>query len=154
MHDTIRQNDVDGCSKTLDDLDLEDGTFELGQVHEPLAHTLLRQLNEQHDHVWDTLSSDGGGGHKRDVSTKVLVLIVQNRVETLFGESQLSGLETVLELPLRVLALLLVGLSESPIGGGSPAVAPVDLVERHDERRLPVSQQPDRLERLRLQTVL
>ena len=154
MHDTVRQNNVDSRSETLNDLDLEDGTLEFGQVHQSLAHTLLGQLDQEHDHVRDTLSGDGRGRHQRDVSTKVLVLVVQNSVETLFSESQLGGLKTVLKLSLSVLALLAIGLSESAVGNGLPVVTPVDLVERDNERSLPFTEETDRFECLRFETVL
>ena len=154
MHDTVRQDDIDGSSETLDDLDFEHGTLELREVHESLTHSLLRELDQQHDHVRDTFTCDGGSWYQGDISTKVLVLVIEDRVESLLGEGELGLLKTVLKFSLGAFALLSVGLSESAVGDWLPAVTSIDFVERNDERRLPFSQQTDGLEGLGFQTVL
>lgn len=66
VQDTVGEDDVERRSEALDDLDLQDGTVELGDVHELAAHSLLRELDDEHEHVWDTLTRVGRGGNQRD----------------------------------------------------------------------------------------
>lgn len=115
---------------------------------------MLRQLDQQHDHVGDTFTGDGGRRNKRDVSSKVLVFIVQDGVETLLGKRKLGGFKTVVEFSLSVGVLLGKCLPETSVGDVLPSVTPIDLVEGDDEGSLSLSQESDRFERLRLQSVL
>lgn len=153
-HDTVRQDHIDSRTETFDNLDFQDGTLELGEVHQPLAHTLLSQLDQQHDHIRHTFTGDGGSRDQGDVSTKVLVLVVQDGVETLFGEGKLCGGKTSIEFSLGTGALSVVRVSEATVGSSLPAVTSIDLVERYDERRLSLTEQADRFQSLRLETVL
>jgi hypothetical protein len=61
--------------ETLDNLDLENGTLELGDEHQALVHSLLSELDQEHEHVGDTLARDGRGRNEGDVSGQVLVLV-------------------------------------------------------------------------------
>lgn len=61
---TIRQDDIDGRPETLDDLDLEHRALELREVHQAVTHALLREVDEQHDHVRDALASNSGCGYE------------------------------------------------------------------------------------------
>lgn len=56
---TVGEDDINCRSETLNDLDLENGALELGDVHETLAHALLRKVNEELDHIRNTLARDG-----------------------------------------------------------------------------------------------
>jgi hypothetical protein len=56
------------------------------EVHELLAHHLLRHLHQQQQHVRDALPADGASGHNADHAPRVGVLPVQGRVEALLLE--------------------------------------------------------------------
>lgn len=58
----------------------------LAEVHELLAHHLLRHLHQQQQHVRDALPADGARGHNANHAPWVRVLPVQGRVETLLLE--------------------------------------------------------------------
>ena len=176
----IRKDNIDGRSQSLDDLDLEHGALEFRNVHQALGHSLLSKIDEELDHIGDSLSSDGGGRDEGDVSTEVLVLVVEGGVETLFGEGDLGLLDSGGELSLDGGGLTGEGLLEGSVGSGVPAVDSIDLRERErekvsetnwrdgtrprktktnlvqsdDERSLLVSKELERLESLRLETVL
>lgn len=85
--DTIRQDDIDSRSQAFDDLDLEHRALELREVHQAVTHALLREVNEQHDHVGNTFASDSRCGHEGDVAGEALVVVVKDRVQTLFSKS-------------------------------------------------------------------
>lgn len=46
MKDTVREDDIDGCTQTFDDLDLQNRAFHLRQVHQAIAHPLLSQVHK------------------------------------------------------------------------------------------------------------
>jgi len=87
----------------------------------------LSQIHEELDHIGDSLSGDGGGRDEGDVSTEVLVLVVESGVETLFGEGDLGLFDSVGELSLDGEGLAGEGLLEGSVGGGVPAVDSIDL---------------------------
>lgn len=124
---TVRQDDVDSRTETLDDLDLENRAFELRDVHEALSHPLLGQVDEQHDHVGNTLASDGRRRDERDVSTEVPVLVVEARVHTLLSESEDGLFDSVGKLALDLVGLLSERFLERAVGGLLPAVDSINL---------------------------
>ena len=65
--------------------------------------------------------------HQRDVLGKALVLVIQDRVETLFGESKDSILGPMLELPLDRWFLLREGILEGVVRCCLPSVQAIDL---------------------------
>ena len=75
------------------------------EVHQPLTHPLLCQVDEQHNHIWHTFASDSRSRHQRDITSEVLVVIVQDGVETLFSECDNRALHSRCELALNVCAL-------------------------------------------------
>ena len=55
---SIRKNDVNCRAQAFDNFDLENGALELRQVHKSVAHPLLSEVDEKHDHVGNSLSRD------------------------------------------------------------------------------------------------
>lgn len=104
---TVRQYDIDSRTQTFDDLHLKNRTLKFRQIHQAVAHPLLREVDKEHDHVWYTLPSHGRRGHDGDVAREVLVLVVEHSVETLLGERNDDLLRHVLELALHGTLLLL-----------------------------------------------
>ena len=151
--DTVGENDIDSHTETLDSLDFKDGGLDLGEVHERANHALLGELNDELQHVGDTLAGVGGGGDQGDVFGHGLVLVEKLRVETLLGESELGLVETVLELVLDSLVLESQRLLEAVVLDLLPAVKTIDLVESDDEGGLPVTEELHGLESLGLETV-
>lgn len=160
--DTVREDNIDGGTETFDDLDFKNGTLQLGKIHEPVAHALLGEVDEQHDHVGYTFASDGGCWHERDVPREVLVIVVKDGVQTLFCEGHDGFSDTLFELALDMAGLLSEGVTECVVWGGLPAIDTIDLskvseivrfdstkkaylVQRNNKRRLPISEQPQRL---------
>jgi hypothetical protein len=78
MQDTVREDDIDCRAKTLDDLDFEDRTLQFREIHEFLRHSLLSELDEEHEHIRNTLSSMGTGRYNGDISREIFVFVVQN----------------------------------------------------------------------------
>lgn len=173
VEDSVRQDDVDGRSQSLDDLDLEHGALESREVHEALRHALLSELDDEHEHVGDSLASVGRSRDERDNLGKVLVLVVGERVESLLGERENRLVEALLVLAPNRLVLGGERLLETAVGDGLPAVETIDLrgnngvskmlgknreetnlVESDDERRLALAKQTKRFESLRLESVL
>lgn len=150
---TVGEDDVNCRSETLNDLDLENGALELGDVHETLAHALLRKVNEKLDHIRNTLARDGRRRDERDVATEVFVVVVEARVHTLLGEGEDSLLEAISKLALDLVRLLRERILEGAVRGRFPAVDAIDLVEGDDERRLLVAEEVEGFDRLRLETV-
>lgn len=150
---TVGEDDVNCRSETLNDLDLENGALELGDVHETLAHALLRKVNEKLDHIRNTLARDGRRRDERDVATEVFVVVVEARVHTLLGEGEDSLLEAIGKLALDLVRLLRERILEGAVRGRFPAVDAIDLVEGDDERRLLVAEEVEGFDRLRLETV-
>ena len=56
VQDTIGEHNVQRCPEPFDNLDLKHSALELRDVHELLAHALLREFDDEHEHVWDTLA--------------------------------------------------------------------------------------------------
>lgn len=104
--DTVGQDDIDCRPKTLDDLDLQNRTLEFGEVHQPVAHALLRQVDEKHDHVRHTLPGHRGGRDDGDVPSEALVLVVEDGIKTLLSKRDDDLLSHVLELALHSARLL------------------------------------------------
>jgi hypothetical protein len=154
VQDTVRKDDIDRCSETLDNLDLEDGTFERRDVHEALGHALLGELDDEHEHVGHTLTGVSGSRDERDVLGEVLVLVVRQSVETLLGEGDDCVGETLLVLVLDGLLLLRQRVLETVVLDRFPTVKTIDLVECDDEGGLALAEEAERLEGLRLKTVL
>lgn len=150
---TVGEDDVNCRSETLNDLDLENGALELGDVHETLAHALLRKVNEELDHIRNTLARDGRRRDERDVATEVFVVVVEARVHTLLGEGEDSLLEAIGKLALDLVRLLRERILEGAVRGRFPAVDAIDFVEGDDERRLLVAEEVEGFDRLRLETV-
>lgn len=119
-HDTVGEHNIDGCTETFNDLDLENGALELRKVHETLRHSRLGELDEEQKKVGDTLAGVGRCGHERDGTSEVLVLVKQLSVETLLGKGELGVCETLGELALGAARLLVERLAESSIGSGLP----------------------------------
>ncbi len=134
VEDTIRQNHIDCRTKTFDDLDFKYCTLELRQVHQPVAHALLGEVDEEHDHVGHTLASDSRGRDNGDVTCEVLVVVVEDGIQTLFGEGDDDLLGHVLELALDGPLLRSEGAAEVVVGDRLPTVDTVDFVEGDDER--------------------
>lgn len=84
----VGKNDIDGRSQALDDLDFKHRTFELRKIHEAVAHALLGQIDEQHDHVRDTFTGDSRRRDNGHIARKVLVVVVQHGVETFLSEGE------------------------------------------------------------------
>ncbi len=76
MPDTVGKDDIDRGTETLEDLDLEHRALELGEIHEPLAHTGLSELDDESQHVGDTLTGVSRSGHQTDVSAHFLMSVV------------------------------------------------------------------------------
>jgi hypothetical protein len=127
MQDSVRQNDINRRSETLDDLDLKHRALEGGEVHETLDHTLLGELDDEHEHVGHSLSGVGRGGNERDDATEVLVLVVGERIESLLGEGDDGVLQTLLILALNGGVLGGERVLETAVGDGLPAVETIDL---------------------------
>ena len=106
VQDTVGKHNVQCCTETFDDLDFEDRAFEFGDVHELSSHPLLRQFDDQHEHIWNTFPSESGCRNERDVPCEVCVLVVRYGIERLLGESQDCLAETLSELILHGFALL------------------------------------------------
>ena len=151
---TVHEHDVDGGTETLDDLDFEDSALQRRDVHEVVGHALLRELDEQHEQVGNTLAGVSRSRHERDVFREVLVVVIRDGVETLLGKGDDRLVQTVLELALDRALLLRKSLPETAVLHRLPAVQPIDLVESDDEWRLALAEEADRLERLRFEAVL
>jgi len=123
----VRQHDIDRRSKTLDDLDLQNRALQLGQIHQPVAHPLLSEVDQQHDHIGDALAGVRRRWHQRDVLGKALVLIIQNGIETLLGKGKDSVLDPMLELPLDRWFLFRKGILEGVVRCCFPSVYTIDL---------------------------
>lgn len=67
------------------------------------------------------------GGHERDDTTEVFVLVVGERVESLLGEGDDGLLQALLELALDRSGLRSERLLESSVGDLLPAVETIDL---------------------------
>ena len=106
MQNTIGEDDVNGGTETLDNLYFQHRTLELRKVHESLAHTLLREVDQKHDHIGNTFSSNGGRRDQGNITSEVLVLVVQNGIETLLGEGDSRLLTTIFEFALHGTLLL------------------------------------------------
>jgi hypothetical protein len=154
VENTVGKDDIDGCSETLDDLDLEDGTLESGDVHEALSHALLSELDDEHQHVGNTLTGVSRCRDERDVLREVLVLVVRKGVESLLGEGEDRVGETLFVFVLDGLLLLRERVLETVVLDGLPTVETIDLVERDDEGGLTLAEETEGLEGLRLETVL
>lgn len=154
MQVSVHEHDVDGGTETLDDLDFEDGALQRRDVHEVVGHALLRELDEQHEQVGDTLAGVSRSRHERDVFREVLVVVVRDGVEPLLGKGDDRLVQAVLELALDRALLLRERLPETAVLHRLPAVQSIDLVEGDDERRLALAEETDRLERLRFEAVL
>lgn len=128
VENSVRKDDVDGGSESLDDLDLEHRALEGGEVHETLDHALLSELDDEHEHVGHSLSRVGRGGNERDDAAEVLVLVVGERVESLLGESDDGILETLLELALDRRVLSGERILETSVGNRLPTVKTIDLI--------------------------
>lgn len=125
--DTIRQHDIDRRSKTLDDFDLQNRALQLGQVHQPVAHPLLSEVDQQHDHVGDTLARVRRRWHQRDILGETLVLVIQDGIEALFGKCKDGVLDPMLELSLDRWFLFREGILERVVRYCLPAVHTIDL---------------------------
>ncbi|GKT50196.1 uncharacterized protein ColSpa_10378 [Colletotrichum spaethianum] len=151
--DTVRQDNVDGHAETLDGLDLENGSLDLGKVHEGSDHALLGELDDELQHVGDTLTSVGGGGDEGNVLRHGLVLVEKLGVEALLGKGKLGLLQTVLELVLDTSGLQGQTLLETVVVDLLPAVQTIDFVESNNEGSLPLTEHSHRLQGLRLEAV-
>lgn len=171
MENTVGQNNIDGSAETFDDLDFKNRTLQLGEVHQLVAHALLSEIDEEHDHVRGTFSGNGGGWDEGNIASEVLVVIVRHGVETLFGESELSFLQPILKFPLHSALLLGEGTAEVVVGCRLPAIQTIDLwldkhicftaqaantnlVQSDDERCLAVSEKAEGFQSLWFETVL
>ena len=125
--DTVRQHNIDRRSMTLDDLNLQNRALQLGQVHQPVAHPLLSKIDQQQDHVRDTLARVCGRWHQRDILGKALVLVIQYGVEALFGEGKDGALDPVLELSLDRWFLFRKRILEGVVRCRLPSVHTIDL---------------------------
>jgi hypothetical protein len=126
----VDKDDVDGRAETFNNLDLENSALERRDVHQALVHALLREVDEEHDHVRNTLASNGGRRNEGHVLCEVLVFIVEDGVEALLCERRNGALESVLELTLDGLLLLFQRVLERVVRDCLPAVHSVDLCMR------------------------
>lgn len=76
----------------------------------------------------DTLARVGRGGHQRYHTTKVLVLIVGQRVEPLLSKSQNRLGQPILVLALNRLGLRRQRVLEAPIGNFVPSIESINLM--------------------------
>jgi hypothetical protein len=90
VQDTVRKYDINGRTQSLDNLDFEHCALELRQIHQAVAHTLLREIHKQHDHIRHTFSCDGGRRDDGDIACEALVLVVEYGIQTLLGEGHNS----------------------------------------------------------------
>ena len=127
VKDSVREDDVDCRSQSLDDLDLEHGALEGREVHEALGHALLGELDDEHEHVGHALARVGRRRDERDDLGEVLVLVVRQRVESLLGEREDRLVEAVLELALDRLVLRGERGLETAVRNRLPAVETVNL---------------------------
>lgn len=127
--DTVREDNINGCSETLNLLDFENGTLERGKVHELSNHALLGKLGKELKQVGNTLASVSRSRHKRDVLGLVLVFGKENSVETLLGKGEDGLLETVAELVLGSLRLLGERVVEAVVVNLLPVVKTINLFD-------------------------
>ncbi|KAH3659215.1 hypothetical protein OGATHE_006099 [Ogataea polymorpha] len=91
--------------------------------------------------------------HNRNVSGQVVVLEVELRVQSLFGQCNLDGRVSGLKFLLHGSGLLGKRVTERVVRNSLPVVESVDLVQCHHKRSFPVSQKPDGLQSLLFQTM-
>lgn len=101
VQDAIRQHDINGRTKTLNNLDLKHSTLKFRQVHKAVTHALLGQVDEKHDHVRYTFTSDCRRWYERDVAREILVLVVQDCIQTLFCKGKNRLLTPIFEFSLH-----------------------------------------------------
>lgn len=139
VKDSVREDDVDCRSQSLDDLDLEHSALERREVHETLRHPLLSELDDEHEHVGDSLSGVRRRRDQRDDLGKVLVLVVGERVESLLGERENRLVEALLVLAADRFVLRSERLLETAVEDRLPAVETIDLKRtrsaRHSQRQ-------------------
>lgn len=104
--DTVRKNNIDSCAQSLDDLDFENCTLELRQVHQAVAHSLLSKVDQQHDHIRHTLSCDSRCRDEGHVPCEVLIFVVQTSIQPFFGEGDDCLRHTIFEFALNGSTLL------------------------------------------------
>jgi hypothetical protein len=128
--DAIGKHNINCSSKPLNYLDLKHRAFELRQIHQAITHALLSEVDEEHDHVGNTLSCNGRSGNKRHVAAQVLVIVVEAGVQSFFSEGDDSLRHSVFKLALHGSILLRERFAERAVRCRVPAVYTIDLEKR------------------------
>jgi len=113
----------------------------------------LAHVAEVVHQIGQTLASDGRRWHQTERILQGLILPVQVDVHALLGEGELDLIELALEVLLRRLLLLIVGVASVGVLVGLPQIESVNLVERDTKWSVFLFEQLNRLERLLLQPV-
>jgi len=149
----IYEEDVNRRPKSFDTLHLQHGALQLPLVRDARGHHRRSELQKHIDEVGNTFAGHGRGGDHRDELFEVRVLIVELRVQTLRLHRGLGPVPPRVELLLNIIRLVLESIPKRHPRSFFPVVQSVNLIQRDDERALPLPQQIKRFKRRLLQPV-
>jgi len=129
LKQSIDKHDIDCCSETFDDFDLEDCTLKhiisLSQLSWDPSLALVGKIVDQ---IWKTFSSDGGRWDEGEVLIKILVLPIQTGVQRLFSKGKNSLLVSILKLIPGMVSLRFKSISGVAVLLSLPSIKSINLV--------------------------
>ena len=136
FEDAIHKNNINCRAVALDDLHFKHRALKDILLFQAVTLCSLAHVAEVVDQVRESLTCDGRSRYKTQCVVRRVVVPVECDVETLLVKGENSLCQLRLEVILRVLFLLVQRVPRVLILLDSPAIQPVNLVQRDAERRV------------------